>query len=81
MEETRTLRIDELDVTFAIKDSGQAMAGDEGPDAPRPFLSAIARLRVWSGNVSDDVTSLERLRDISDGNLERLYRAKRSTRE
>ena len=84
MQVTRRLSVDGDEVTFTIEETGQAMAVPEGfkADEPKPFLLATAwrdGKKFWSGIVSWDGTSLRQLRELPEQELERLYRAKRTT--
>lgn len=86
------LSINGDEVTFSIKQTGQAMAvGDlPTPDqpeggrtaSPESFLSAEARhdgKKVWAGMLPCDITSHVPISEqFSDSDLERLYRQKRA---
>ena len=82
--ETYQLVIDGEEVVFSIEYSGQAMAGVEiKTDASKPMLRATIwrdGREVWGAIVSDDVTDAAPIHEqFSDEELERLYRAKRTT--
>ncbi len=89
--QTYQLSIDGDEVTFQIKQTGQAMAVElPTPDqpegsrtaSPELFLSATARHegeRVWSGQLPCDVTPHVPISEqYSDNNLKQMYRQKRA---